>query len=86
MMTKEQEQAVDLAAMREAHAERWPIATQVQHDTNVAAQDIEAAKSRLERLILRHEREDGTNRDRIDALKALSAQADELIAALYRAK
>ena len=35
---------------RQLHTDRWPIGNQIQHDTNVAAQDLDIVISRLSRL------------------------------------
>lgn len=69
----------------ERNTMRWPVNTQVQHDTNVAAQDIQTAVARLRRLAKRMEREE-CDAARVAAVTDLANRADLLVGNLYAAK
>lgn len=66
-------------------SERWPIDVQVQHDTNVAAQDVEMAASRLRKLLTRMQAE-GISSERIDHVAGAVGTVEGLISNLYKAK
>lgn len=65
--------------------ERWPIGNQVQHDTNLAAQDVEQAAARLRRLTHRMHREHVEDA-RAAAVLALLHRMQALVTDLYNTK
>lgn len=67
------------------NADKWPIDNQIQHDTNVAAQDLETASARLSRLLDRMEAED-MDQDRVMDLGSLRSSIITAIESLYRFK
>jgi hypothetical protein len=71
--------------IREYNAQRWPLHTQIQHDTNIAAQDLHGAAARLRRLMERIIREDGPIAQLV-TLDRMAKELDELRADLERMK